>query len=204
MIYLSRLLLNPRSRQVQAELRDPYQMHRTLSRAFADDKDEYAQARCLFRVDESPNEPDLCLLVQSRLRPNWDRLMVADRYLVAPPEIKEVDLSFSVGQMLAFRFRANPTVRREGKRLGLYRDEERLTWLARKGELHGFRPCQVAVRKEDTLRPSAATGHEATLNAVRFDGTLFVTDPGKFLEALEGGIGSGKGFGFGLLSLGCA
>jgi CRISPR system Cascade subunit CasE len=201
MVYLSRLFLNPRSRQVQAELRDSYQMHRTLSKAFSDDREEYRQARCLFRVDESPGEPHLCLLVQSRLKPNWDQWMVAERYLIALPTTKEFEPNLHPGQLLAFRLRANPTVRREGKRLGLYRDEERLSWLARKGEMHGFRPCQVVVRKEDRLQSRSAAGHEATLNAVRFDGTLRVTEPGKCIEALEGGIGSGKGFGFGLLSL---
>jgi CRISPR system Cascade subunit CasE len=37
--------------------------------------------------------------------------------------------------------------------------------------------------------------------AVRYDGLLEVTDPVKFLETLRAGIGSAKGFGFGLLSL---
>ena len=39
MLYLSRLALNPRSRQAQAEIRDPYQMHRTLSKAFPEGDD---------------------------------------------------------------------------------------------------------------------------------------------------------------------
>lgn len=42
---------------------------------------------------------------------------------------------------------------------------------------------------------------EGRFLAVRFDGLLEVTDPGKFLETLRAGIGSAKGFGFGLLSL---
>ncbi|HKV39599.1 MAG TPA: type I-E CRISPR-associated protein Cas6/Cse3/CasE, partial [Blastocatellia bacterium] len=33
-LYFSRLLLNPRSRQVRSELANPYEMHRTLMRAF--------------------------------------------------------------------------------------------------------------------------------------------------------------------------
>ena len=201
MIYLSRLKINPRSRQVQAELRDPYQMHRTLSRVFGDDKDEYAQARCLFRVDEVPGASGLCLLVQSRLRPDWGRLTVAERYLAASPDEKAFEPEFRAGQTLAFRLRANPTVKRDGKRLGLYRDEERLMWLARKGEAHGFRPGQVAVRKEETVRFRPSDGQETTLNAVRFDGVLCVTDPNQLVAALTDGIGSGKAFGFGLLSL---
>ena len=33
-LYLSRLILNPRSRQVMSEMAHPYEMHRTLMRAF--------------------------------------------------------------------------------------------------------------------------------------------------------------------------
>jgi hypothetical protein len=43
--------------------------------------------------------------------------------------------------------------------------------------------------------------HDLNLIAVRFDGQLQVTDPVTFSDTLERGIGSGKGLGFGLLSL---
>ena len=43
--------------------------------------------------------------------------------------------------------------------------------------------------------------HKLKLFAVRFDGTLQVADPGRLREAVRRGIGSGKGLGFGLLSL---
>ena len=33
-MYLSRLILNPRSRRVQRELAEPYEMHRSLMKAF--------------------------------------------------------------------------------------------------------------------------------------------------------------------------
>ncbi len=39
------------------------------------------------------------------------------------------------------------------------------------------------------------------LFSVRYDGTLKVTDPEKFKKIIAGGIGSGKAFGFGLLSV---
>ena len=43
--------------------------------------------------------------------------------------------------------------------------------------------------------------HETHFLAVQFDGVLQVTDPDKLVAAVETGIGSAKGFGFGLLSL---
>lgn len=42
---------------------------------------------------------------------------------------------------------------------------------------------------------------EQTLFAVLFEGVLQVTDPDKLRIAVGAGIGSAKGFGFGLLSL---
>jgi CRISPR-associated protein Cas6/Cse3/CasE subtype I-E len=36
---------------------------------------------------------------------------------------------------------------------------------------------------------------------VRFDGLLTVVDPVRFVQTLETGVGSAKGFGFGLLSI---
>ena len=35
-MYLSRLILNPRNRRVQREIAGPYQMHRSIMRAFPD------------------------------------------------------------------------------------------------------------------------------------------------------------------------
>ena len=51
--------------------------------------------------------------------------------------------------------------------------------------------------KRRTIKKTCRLTHVA----VRFDGLLEVTDPVKFLETLRAGIGSAKGFGFGLLSL---
>ena len=65
-MYLSRLILNPRSRQVQKELADPYQLHRTIMAAFPDvlPPDE----RVLFRVDLADGLP--VLLCNHSIRPN--------------------------------------------------------------------------------------------------------------------------------------
>ena len=43
--------------------------------------------------------------------------------------------------------------------------------------------------------------HELQYTAVLFDGTLQVHDPIRLQQTLQAGIGSGKGLGFGLLSL---
>jgi CRISPR system Cascade subunit CasE len=98
--------------------------------------------------------------------------------------------------------RANPTVKRQEKRHGLLREEEQLAWLHRKAADGGFDVRSVEIIAEG---PERAWGrrHSNPLSfvAVRLEGVLCVTDAGAFLEVLQRGIGSGKGFGFGLLSL---
>jgi CRISPR system Cascade subunit CasE len=219
-MYLSRLILNPLSRRVQRELAEPYQMHKTLMRCFPDDLDREAD-RVLFRVDADPRSGALTVLIQSTLEPGWDWLADngARGYLLAEhllplgidknPDTKSFDVQLAPGQVLAFRLRANPTVKRrfpngDHKRVGLYREEEQRTWLDRKAAAGGFRILSVSIRDDPDVGGPIHRGdesHKLKLLAVRFDGVLQVTDPEHFQETLRQGIGSGKGLGFGLLSL---
>ena len=201
-MYLSRLILNPRNRQVQSELAGPYEMHRTLSRAFADD---YEDERALFRVDLDRRTGVPTVLVQSRTEPDWSALP-ADGYLLEPAASKPIDPAFSAGQLLSFRLRANP-VRRDkasGDRQGLLQEDQQRGWLDRKGETGGFRVVRCHVIPEGPLsirQRRGGTEHDVSLLSVRFEGLLQVTDPRALRRTLEQGIGPAKGFGFGLLSL---
>ena len=213
-MYLSRLILNPRNRRVQREIAVPYQMHRSLMRAFPDDLDDDAE-RVLFRLEAHPRMGALTLLVQSLTMPDWSWLAetAAQGYLLPVsepnPAVKSFDLQLVPGQSLAFRLRANPTIKRkfddgQHKRVGLYREEEQKKWLERKAEGGGFRLLSVRTGRQDIvggrIHRNGAT-HKLRLLAVRFDGLLQVTDPDCLRETVRRGIGSGKGFGFGLLSL---
>ena len=201
MIYLSRLALDLRSRQVQSELRNPYEMHRTLSRAFPEGEEEYKECRCLFRAEGGSEGPYAQVLVQSRHEPDWAALQEVRGYLGSSPEVKPFQPTLSEGQVLQFRLRANPTVKRNGKRVALRTPDEREAWLRRKGEAAGFVPLRIEINQEDPVTGATAAGSATTLNAVRYDGVLRVTDPALLVAAIEGGIGSAKGFGFGLLSV---
>lgn len=200
MLYLSQLTLNPRSRQVQAELHDPYEMHRTLAKAFGESVERQSAARCLFRVEEGAGGVSLRLLVQSQLPPSWQDLTIPPDYLRETPQVKSFTPALTTGQLLSFRLRANPTVRRDGKRLGLYLPEERLAWLSRKASENGF-ALLTATEISDRAPECQAKGHKAVFSAAQFEGVLRVTDSEAFHSALSGGIGAGKGFGFGLLCL---
>ncbi len=220
-MYLSRLILNPRSRQVRNELADPYEMHRTVYRAFLEG--QFSAARnaensigVLFRVDLHPRTRIPTLLVQSRQKPEWSFLQLHKDYLLSDselpldvenPAIKEMDLQLRDGQLLAFRLRANPTKRAKdsAKRIGLLREEEQHAWIRRKLEGAGAGLVSVNILNEQFAHGKLFIEKEKTkrLNflSVQFDGVLQVKDASNLVNAIFMGFGSAKGLGFGLLSL---
>lgn len=165
-MYLSRLVLNPRSKHVRGDLADCQALHRTVLSAFPD-LPEKANARAcvgaLHRVDVDPRTGVATLLVQSRAEPHWTRL--PQGYLLdagggeTNPSVKPVGAVYEAiqaGMLLRFRLRANPTrkidaksgpdgQRRNGKRVELRSEEAQLVWLKRKAEEGGFRVLSVAV-----------------------------------------------------------
>lgn len=207
-MYLSKLILNPRSRQAWREIGQRYELHRTIMSAFPDDLDD--DERVLFRVETDSRTDNMILLVQSHGKPDWSYLAEPqyDRYLLSTDEpnpwVKQFDPNFAEGQMLYFRLRANPTVKRDGKRRGLYREEEQLDWLHRKAKAGGFQVAGVRIGDDKMItswvkRPKKM--HRLRFVSVQFDGVLRVIDPAKLRTSIEQGIGSAKSFGFGLLSV---
>lgn len=222
-MYLSLLRLNPASAAVQRDLRDVQGLHRTIMKAYPDVLDPEVEARAyygvLHRLEVSRSVGGILLYVQSRVEPNWNAL--PEGYLdtvdgLANPAVKrvaEVYAGIREGRVLRFRLRANPTrkidtksapdgSRRNGRRVPLVGVEEQIGWLARKAEDHGFELLQATIARAGSpeLVKSYATGR--TFQGVLFEGRLVVRDPQRFQEALAAGIGSGKAYGFGLLSVG--
>jgi CRISPR system Cascade subunit CasE len=120
-------------------------------------------------------------------------------------------------------------VRRDGKRVDLRGEDEQLDWLTRKAADHGFELLNATVRPGLQTGQSAAdpgsipdvrasvgarrvgrrtatvdrsvTRQIMTFGDVLFEGHLRVLDPDGFRRTLALGIGSGKAYGFGLLSV---
>lgn len=215
-LYLSRLTLNPGCAAVRGDLRNFYELHRTLSRGFSDDPDRYREARCLFRVEEAATPPQV--LIQSTVPPDWSALQPG--YLSGEAESKAFSICFEPGQRLHFRLLANPTRRepgngvadpttgkpKDGPRRALVSRNQAETvascraWLLRKGEHGGFEPLFFDV-EDRGVRHILRGGKRAPYAAISFEGVLQVTDPERLAETVAAGIGTAKGFGFGLLSL---
>ena len=97
------------------------------------------------------------------------------------------------------------------RRITMNKDEDRIEWLERKGLDAGFRLANTRVEPTVENVASVAEGKinfrkeksspNLTFGSVVFEGVLQVTDTEKFREALKTGIGTGKAYGFGLLSI---
>lgn len=171
---------------------------------------------------QSAVEPDWSHLPMDYLGPDIDGR--------GNPAVREVgalyDTQIHTGSRLRFRLRANPTRRVSPrsaqhpvwhtKRVELRKEEDQLDWLARKGVQHGFRLIaehivddqpifSVRITKQPKVfghqQPGNGPNEALRFGAVLFEGRLEVTDAELFRAALRQGIGSGKSYGFGLLSI---
>ncbi len=229
-MYLSRLVLDPRSRQAGRDLGDVYQMHRTIMSAFPQVKERggaRADLAVLHRLDIDQRGANVALLVQSRAEPDWSCL--PEGYLFdldsegqnpATKSISDAMVALRKGQVLRFRLRANPTKkidtksspngrRRNGRRVDLRTEPQQMDWLSRRADDSGFRLVPVgpnsdapAVRVGASEKLRGRTSSRlVTLAGVLFEGLLEVTDPDNLRLAIREGIGPGKAFGCGLLSV---
>lgn len=203
-LHLSRLILNPRSKEARRDLANPYELHRTLARAFAPDE-ETAPARFLWRLEATANWQQPQLLVQSQTEGNWGPLRDLPYYLQGEVQEKRFapEQWLEQGRSYRFRLQANPTVTRDGKRRGLCSEEEQLAWLARQGERHGFSLVHALVSSSVMQHGRKGASRLSVLTAT-FEGYLQVVEPDVLRAALCAGIGPAKSLGCGLLSLGKA
>jgi len=216
-MWLSRLILNPRSRQVQRDLADCHQMHRSLMSVWPDLPDGTPRQflGLLYRLEPARPGQGLVVVVQTAQQPDWH--LLPSGYLQRAAEAKDLSAAYAAlrpGRVLRFRLRANPTrsvyqgdtVR--GLRVDLRREPDKIDWLARHGERHGFELVggagALSVSPSEALtgrRGTGANGQRITLAASLFEGVLRIGQLEAFHDGLRHGIGRGKAFGCGLLSL---
>jgi len=225
-MFLSKVTLNMRHRMTYRLASDLYAQHRFVMSAFpdlrvTDRENEGAQDQqgVLYRLETDRQAECMFFLVQSRVEADWNRTRELHRDVLCSDQSKEDRRLFATGERYRFRLRASPTVcrvnrdaegiRKASKRLGLYREQEQRDWLARIGERGGFeiRPEAVLITPQGKREgykptPGGRRPHDlVTCFMVDFDSTLFITDASLFSTAVHEGVGRGKAWGCGLLSL---
>ncbi|MFV1966624.1 MAG: type I-E CRISPR-associated protein Cas6/Cse3/CasE [Pirellulaceae bacterium] len=184
---------------------DSYSWHQRLWQCFPGQPDR--KRDFLTRVDTLDGAFRLWLLSPHRPScPTW-----CPRGCFAVKEIAESLLSH---RYYAFDLRANAVKclvqrnergerNRHGKRVPLTKPEDLRDWIDRKGQQGGFRivgdrPLEIGPMVKSHFRKQEQA---ACHGGVEFRGVLEVIDRRQFKETYNTGIGSAKGFGFGLLLL---
>ncbi|MGW0995312.1 type I-E CRISPR-associated protein Cas6/Cse3/CasE [Streptomyces sp. NPDC002523] len=204
---IARIRLNPHSREVQRDLRDATQMHRTVMRVAPDDLggDARHQAGLLYRVDETDTASTL-LIQASQLDPT----RLPDGYGHA--ETKSLAPMFRAlrkGLTVRYRIVVNPAKReflplasssKRGRIIPLSGPDADQWWTRRATDaglhLHVLTPTPL-----QPVRPRGRNASPMRHSLLRYDGTATVTDPDTLTQAILTGIGRGKPYGAGLLSL---
>lgn len=203
-MYLSRVFLDTENRRTLQALENPEILHGMAEACFDGERE-----RCLWRLDELNGQTVLLLL--SREKPELQRL--ADQ-IGLPEETGETkNYGPLLGKVLNgtvwnFRLAANPITHvpdaqgGRGKVKAITIVAHQREWLMKQAKKNGFLvdPNQFDVIRSQ-WRVFRNKGKTLTMLCAVFEGVLTVTDQEQFTKALENGIGRGKAYGMGLLTI---
>lgn len=163
--------------------------------------------KILWRIDHVNRARHLLLL--SEEKPDLTGLV--SQFGKEGAEEKTLDLSmmisrFTPGSKWIFRIKANPVFRTLNKETGkktyvdYKNDEARLNWLERRSSINGFSIDTMNITGIETLK-FKRKGADVTLASATYDGILTVTDTILFTKTFMKGLGHGKAYGLGMLTL---
>lgn len=203
-MFLSRIQLNLNNRNTMKALSSPSIFHGAVERAFTGER-----KRNLWRIDSLGGKMYLLLLSSSEpdLKSFCEQFGEND----VCAEIKSYDKllgRIKNGSRWRFRIVANPTksVLRKNERGKVYphiTSDCQKKWLTEKSSKNGFLLSEDSfnVVQSKWLRFYKKESRPVSLLSVTYEGILEVTDEELFRNALINGIGRGKAYGMGLLTV---
>lgn len=225
MTWFSRVMLNPQRRGAQKLMGSPQAMHAAVMAAFAPGalENSSTEGRVLWRLDS--RHPEHTLYVVSPEEPDLQHVVEQAGWATSTADMTDYSRFLNqlrLGQEWRFRLRANPvkSVKEEGssrgKLLPHVTPAQQLEWLKSRGQKLGFELAGGAGERGTEVLDVAVTGRgdrrfrrrtdggkadTVTLRQAQFDGTLTVTDVAALRDTLVNGIGRGKAYGCGLMTL---
>ena len=229
-MYFSRVQLNPQRRKTREVLANPQKLHALVAASLPPEMEASREGRLLWRVDTdahdvrlyitSPFEPGLEHIVEQT---GWSaspgQTTDYGRFLN----------QLTRGQSYRFRATLNPVKQQRipnsrGKLLPFCREEEQIEWLCSRSSKWGFSLPTVPPPADATINGASEAGmipgarvlrssnrtftksrgtdrHHVTQRQVTFIGSLTVEDPALLRHALSQGMGRGKAYGCGLMTL---
>ncbi|MFF0094647.1 type I-E CRISPR-associated protein Cas6/Cse3/CasE [Streptomyces canus] len=214
-VWLTRIIPNPRSHDVRRDLagsKAAMNLHRRLMSLYpsAAGPDPRAQFGVLFRIDDTPTGPHI--LLQSTHQPDLTQL--PDDYGTTQSRPLDALLdALKPGLTIRYRCAASP-VRKPGATTralynlpavipltGAHADE----WWTRQADTAGLKPLTLNSHPLDaahaTRTPKSGNPQRIRHARTRFDGSATITDSDLLRQKITDGIGRGKAYGCGLLSI---
>lgn len=203
-MYLSRIVIDPDSRQSLRALDNPEILHGMVESCFSGE-----HQRNLWRLDAWNGQT--CLLLLSREKPNLSPLAEQIGLPCVGWETRDYQPLLNriqPGSIWRFRLAANPVTNvpqpesRRGVVKAITISAHQRDWLMRQGMRHGF---LLDLSQFDVVRSEwkifRNKGRTVSVLCALFEGVLTVTDASAFRDALLNGIGRGKAYGMGFMTV---
>lgn len=198
-MYLSKIEIDRRNSEIRKAIADCQQMHRFVTGLFGTDRES---AQALYRTNMVGEKMQIYI---------YSRQPVIH---IPTCNIQQKDISswlnrMEENQVWKFDLIASPSKKipvegkKNSRRRILRTPEERKMWLDRKARQHGFEILHSEEHESihTTGKHKAENGGDMYHDAYRYQGVLRITDAEKFRQAIGGGIGPGKAYGFGMMLL---
>ncbi len=203
-MYLSRIVIDPKNRRTLQALDSPEILHGMVENCFPGKAE-----RNLWRIDELNG--NIYLLLLSREKPDLTPLAAQIGFRGMEGETRDyqkLEDRIVPGSIWQFRLAANPVTsmpqpdRKRGKITAITVAARQREWLIRQGGKHGFLPAdgQFDVTRSE-WKIFRNKGRTVTVLCATFEGLLTVTNAEAFKDALRDGIGRGKAYGMGLITV---
>lgn len=201
---LSYLKFNLSNDGAVRDVLDPYELHRTISRAFlspgledVENGGRLQSARPLFRCDATLGRAIGWVL--ARTMPDWSFLGRRNDYFDRDPITVSGQMKIFKDQELNFRCRCRPSKVILGRRLTLLEEGAQKDWFLSRAKAQGVQILQCS--GEPVSWVTIKGGEGSVLRGAEFMGRLKVLDADLLQSAVMAGLGPSKGIGFGLLTL---
>ncbi|QIY53485.1 type I-E CRISPR-associated protein Cas6/Cse3/CasE [Streptomyces sp. RPA4-5] len=205
--HLAQLHLDLTNRNVLSDLRDHTNLHRRICGLFPDNTGTAPRTayNVLYRLERTENTATL--LVQST-GITINRTALPAGYTTNPVEYRDLTPLLdwlTPGTAVRYRIDANPIKAvsipgRRGRRTAL-RGDDAVTWWQQRAHRNGIEPTLILDSPNPPVLASRNGAQRAKIASVRFEGIATITEPTALRHAITTGIGQGRAYGLGLLSI---
>ena len=153
-----------------------------------------------YRIDNVPLDQTGYIqpvVLISEKKPEIHGAKIAAGY-IAKIESFEYNIPVRNGMVYKYFLKANPSVKIFFKHSDLDTDESWTKWLETEGAVNGFEVVDVKATADGYV---TCTEKKVKFRSVIFEGALKIADEEKFRKALNLGIGRGREYGLGLISI---